>query len=238
MALNTTYRRTDLEESMDDFSMDNESLVIALDDIARINQLLGGNSVTLEGVKKLIEDFPKDQTITIMDFGCGGGDMLRMLAKFGQENGLKFNLIGIDANEATIRHAEKCSAEFENISYLAEDIFEYDFSKYKIDIALITLTLHHFKDEGILKIVNVILNLVTKGIVVNDLHRSRLAYRLFQMIIFIFRLKKMTADDGLISILRGFKREDLEKYSRNLQLKKYSIKWKWAFRYQWIIEKI
>jgi len=238
MALNTTYRRTDLEESMDDFSMDNESLVIALDDIARINQLLGGNSVTLEGVKKLIEDFPKDQTITIMDFGCGGGDMLRMLAKFGQENGLKFNLIGIDANEATIRHAEKCSAEFENISYLAEDIFEYDFSKYKIDIALITLTLHHFKDEGILKIVNVILNLVTKGIVVNDLHRSKLAYRLFQMIIFIFRLKKMTADDGLISILRGFKREDLEKYSRNLQLKKYSIKWKWAFRYQWIIEKI
>ena len=238
MAVNTTYRRTDLDESMDDFSMDNESLVIALDDIARINQLLGGNSVTLEGVKKLIEDFPKDQTITIMDFGCGGGDMLRMLAKFGQENGLKFNLIGIDANEATIRHAEKCSAEFENISYLAEDIFEYDFSKYKIDIALITLTLHHFKDEGILKIVNVILNLVTKGIVVNDLHRSKLAYRLFQMIIFIFRLKKMTADDGLISILRGFKREDLEKYSRELQLKKYSIKWKWAFRYQWIIEKI
>ncbi|KIA83694.1 methyltransferase [Kaistella solincola] len=238
MALNTTYRRTDLEESMDDFSMDNESLVIALDDIARINQLLGGNSVTLQGVKKLIKDFPIDQTITIMDFGCGGGDMLRMLAKFGQENGLKFNLIGIDANEATIRHAEKCSAQFDNISYLAEDIFLYDFSEYKIDIALITLTLHHFKDEGILKIVNVILNLVTKGIVVNDLHRSKLAYRLFQMIIFIFNLKKMTAEDGLISILRGFKREDLEKYSKDLQLKKYSIKWKWAFRYQWIIEKI
>lgn len=236
MALDTTFR-TDLVESMDDFSMDNEGLVTALDDIARINQLLGGNSVTLEGVQYLIKDFPKDKIITIMDFGCGSGDMLRMLSKFGRENNLKFQLIGIDANEATIRHAENCSTEFDNITYLAEDIFLYDFSKYNIDIALITLTLHHFKDDEILKIMRVILNLVKKGIVVNDLQRSKLAYRLFQAIIFIFRLEKMTAEDGLISILRGFKREDLEKFSKDLGLKKYSIKWKWAFRYQWIIEK-
>ena len=236
MALDTTYR-TDLEESMDDFSMDNDGLVIALDDIARINQLLGGNSVTLDGVQHLIKDLQKDQTITIMDFGCGSGDMLRMLSKFGAENNLKFQLIGIDANEATIRHAEKCSTDFENITYLAEDIFLYDFSKLKIDIALITLTLHHFKDDEILKIMRVILNLVRKGIVVNDLQRSKLAYRLFQMIIFIFRSEKMTANDGLISILRGFKKEDLQNYSRDLGLKKYSINWKWAFRYQWIITK-
>ena len=236
MALDTTYR-TDLEESMDDFSMDNDGLVTALNDIAQINQLLGGNSVTLDGVQHLIKDLPKDQTITIMDFGCGSGDMLRMLSKFGAENNLKFQLIGIDANEATIRHAEKCSTEFTNITYLAEDIFLYDFSKYKIDIALITLTLHHFKDDEILKIMRVILNLVQKGIVVNDLQRSKLAYRLFQMIIFIFRLEKMTANDGVISILRGFKKEDLQNYSKDLGLKKYSINWKWAFRYQWIITK-
>ena len=163
--------------------------------------------------------------------------MLRMISKFGKENNWKFQLIGIDANEATIRHAKKCSTEFDNITYLGEDIFLYDFSKYNIDIALITLTLHHFKDDEILKIMRVILNLVKKGIVVNDLQRSKLAYRLFQAIIYIFRLEKMTAEDGLISILRGFKREDLEQFSKDLGLKKYSIKWKWAFRYQWIIEK-
>ena len=236
MALDTTYR-TDQEESMDDFSMDNDGLITALDDIARINQLLGGNPVTLDGVKILIKDLPKDKTITIMDFGCGSGDMLRMLSKYGIQNNLKFNLIGIDANEATIRHAEKCSADFENITYLTEDIFMYDFSKYNIDIALITLTLHHFKNDEIIKIMKVIYTIVKKGIVVNDLQRSKIAYRLFQAMIFIFRLEKMTANDGLISILRGFKREDLDKFSKDLALKKYSIKWKWAFRYQWIITK-
>lgn len=236
MALDTTYR-TDLEESMDDFSLDNDDLTTALDDIAKINRFLGGNAVTLDGVKYLLKELPENSEITIMDFGCGSGDMLRMLSKYGAANNLKFNLIGIDANEATIRHAENCSADYKNITYLAEDIFKYDFSQYKIDIAVMTLTLHHFKDEDILKILGTVNNLVTKGTVVNDLQRSKVAYRLFQLIIFIFRLDRMTADDGLISILRGFKKADLEKYASALNLKKYRIAWKWAFRYQWIIEK-
>ncbi|MBU4538049.1 MAG: methyltransferase domain-containing protein [Weeksellaceae bacterium] len=236
MALDTTYR-TDLAESMDDFSLDNDELTTALDDIAKINRFLGGNAVTLHGVKYLLKDVLKNSEITIMDFGCGSGDMLRMLSKYGAANNLKFNLIGIDANEATVRHAENCSVDHKNITYLAEDIFKYDFSKYKIDIALITLTLHHFNDEDILKILRTINNLVTTGIVVNDLQRSKMAYRLFQAIIFIFRLDKMTADDGLISILRGFKKAELQKYASALNFKKHRIAWKWAFRYQWIIEK-
>lgn len=236
MALDTTYR-TDLEESMDDFSMDNEGLVTALDDIAKINHLLGGNAVTLDGVKQIIKNLPGDQEITIMDFGCGNGDMLRMLADFGKKNQLKFHLIGIDANEATIRHAENCSKNYPNISYLAEDIFLFDFSKFNIDIALITLTLHHFKDPEIVKLMDVIFKIVKRGIIVNDLQRSKIAYRLFQAIIFIFRLEKMTANDGLISILRGFKKPDLVQFSEELGFKKYSIKWKWAFRWQWIVVK-
>ncbi|SFH86181.1 methyltransferase domain-containing protein [Halpernia frigidisoli] len=236
MALDTTYR-TDLEESMDDFSMDNDGLITALDDLARINKFLGGNSVTIEGIEKLLKNYQKSETITILDFGCGDGEMLRQVADYGKRQNINFNLIGIDANAATIRYAENNSKNYSNISYLAEDIFLYDFSKINIDIALITLTLHHFKDPEILNLMKVIFNLVRKGIVVNDLQRSKIAYRLFQAIIFVFRLEKMTANDGLISILRGFKKPDLEKFSHQLDFKKYSITWKWAFRWQWIIWK-
>ena len=44
----------------------------------------------------------------------------------------------------------------------------------------------------------------------------------------------MIKQDGLISILRAFKREELEHMSEKLNLKS-QISWKWAFRYQWII---
>jgi hypothetical protein len=75
------------------------------------------------------------------------------------------------------------------------------------------------------------------GIVINDLQRSAVAYRLFQLVCFLFRLNSMSRQDGLISILRGFKKEELVNFSKRLQLNKYKIQWKWAFRYQWIIEK-
>jgi hypothetical protein len=50
MALNTTYR-TNESEIMDDFQLEGDELRDALDKIAKINQLLGGNKLTLLGVK-------------------------------------------------------------------------------------------------------------------------------------------------------------------------------------------
>ena len=76
------------------------------------------------------------------------------------------------------------------------------------------------------------------GIVINDLQRSKLAYKLFKIICMLFSLSKMSREDGLISILRGFKKKELEEFSKKLNLKNYTINWKWAFRYQWIIVKI
>ena len=73
---------------------------------------------------------------------------------------------------------------------------------------------------------------------INDLHRNAIAYRLFQVICFVFKLNEMPRDDGLISILRGFKKKELVNYSNELKFKDYNIQWKWAFRYQWIISKI
>ncbi len=52
---------------MDDFSLQGEELQAALDQIAQINQLLGGNQLTLHGIKKILKKCPKNQTITIAD---------------------------------------------------------------------------------------------------------------------------------------------------------------------------
>jgi hypothetical protein len=75
------------------------------------------------------------------------------------------------------------------------------------------------------------------GIIINDLHRSKTAYRLFKIISKIFGLNRMSTEDGLVSILRGFKKSDLKAFSKRLGFKKYSIAWRWAFRYEWIIYK-
>lgn len=237
MLISTKYR-TELPESMDDFTLEGEILRDALDKIAQINELLGGNKLTLLGVKTLLKNVAVDTEITIVDVGCGNGDMLRKLADYGLKNDLKLKLIGIDANNFTVNHAVDLSKNYPNISYCCENIFDKAFVALKYDIILSTLVLHHFKEDEIIEVLTVFYTNARLGIVINDLQRSLIAYRLFQLLCFVFRLNAMSRKDGLVSILRGFKKEDLIGFSEKLNLKKYSIQWKWVFRYQWIISKI
>ena len=236
MFLNTKYR-SNKEEKMDVFSLKGENLRDALDNIAKINQLLGGNLLTIRGVQKLIRTISKKEKITILDVGCGNGDMLRKLADYGYKKNLNFQLIGIDANNFTINHAKQLSENYSNISFLCLDIFEEAFRELNYDIVLCTLTLHHFKDNQIINLLKIFYSNSKIGIVINDLHRNAIAYRLFQVICFVFKLNEMSRDDGLISILRGFKKKELVNFSNELKLENFHIKWKWAFRYEWIISK-
>jgi len=234
--LNTLYRSEE-EEIMDDFAMEGEILKNALDKIAKINQLLGGNTLTLRGVQELIATIPNKTEISIIDVGCGNGDMLRTLADYGLKNNLNFQLIGIDANAFAINYAQKLSNNYPNISFRCENVFGKAFEELKCDIILSTLTLHHFKDDEIMELMTVFNANSQIGIVINDLHRSIISYRLFQVLCFVFQLNTMSRKDGLISILRGFKKEDLVHFSKKLKFTNDKIQWKWAFRYQWIVKK-
>ena len=235
MMLINTKHRTNQSEIMDDFDMQGEVLRNALDKIAKINQRLGGNQLTLQGVTSIIEKKSIEEKITIVDVGCGNGDMLRTLADYAENRNLDFELIGIDANQFTLNYAKELSIHYPKIKYRCEDIFDKSFSALHYDIVLCTLTLHHFKDEEIINLLEVFKANAKLGIVINDLHRSSISYRLFQVFCFVFGLNEMSRKDGLVSILRGFKKPELEYFSKKLNLKNYSIHWKWAFRYQWII---
>jgi 2-polyprenyl-3-methyl-5-hydroxy-6-metoxy-1,4-benzoquinol methylase len=234
----STSIRSNEPETMDNFAMKGDVLKDALDKIANINQLLGGNKVTLEGVKFLLSRVDKSKTYRIVDLGCGNGDMLRTLSAFAAKEKINLELIGIDANSFTVKHAQSLSANYDNITYQCLDIFSDKSWEDPYDIILCTLTLHHFKDQEIYTLLRNFLLKSRLGFVVNDLHRSAVAYYLFKALCFVFRLNDMSREDGLVSILRGFKKTDLERYADHLNVSKYSIKWKWAFRYQWIVETI
>jgi 2-polyprenyl-3-methyl-5-hydroxy-6-metoxy-1,4-benzoquinol methylase len=205
MPVSTKYR-TQEAEIMDDFSLEGEELRDALDKIAGINKLLGGNRLTLKGVKHLLAKAGTSGEVVVADIGCGNGDMLRMLSDYGKKHKINFKLIGIDANRFTVNYAEKLSVAYPDIEYKCFDIFKDEFSALRYDIALCTLTLHHFKDEEILEIIATFKRNAAIGIVINDLHRSKLAYRLFKAICSVFGLNRMSREDGLTSILRGFKK--------------------------------
>ncbi|MGK4568269.1 class I SAM-dependent methyltransferase [Flavobacterium sp. 3HN19-14] len=172
---------------MDDFAMKGETLRDALDKIAALNKFLGGNKLTLNGVKKLIAEIPLQKKVTIIDVGCGNGDMLRYLADYARENKVNCQFIGIDLNEFTIDYARKLSEIYPEISFQCLDIFSQQFIDLKYDIALCTLTLHHFKNKEIVDVMNILKANSKNGIVINDLHRSQLFLRLISNRLFLLQ---------------------------------------------------
>jgi 2-polyprenyl-3-methyl-5-hydroxy-6-metoxy-1,4-benzoquinol methylase len=230
-----TKQRTEAIEVMDDFSINGKILHDTLDTLANINKWLGGNKVTLNGLKKVIKNHPKKEPLTIIDLGCGGGDILRKVANFAKKQGYTIKLIGIDANKDAMVYARQLSKNYPEISFIDCDIFSDEFESLQYDVVLTTLFLHHFKEDQIINILSRTRQKAKLGIVVNDLHRSRVAYYLFKLVCLTIK-NQMVIDDGLTSILRGFKHKELESFSKELQVTP-QIKWKWAFRYQWIIQK-
>lgn len=220
---------------MDDFSLKGELLRDTLDKLGNINKWLGGNRVTLDGIMQLLKNQPKNKTYTIIDLGCGHGDILRQVVKFGHKHQYSFRLIGIDANQDAIAYATELSSEYPNITFKSIDIFSDQFETLNFDIALTTLFLHHFKEEEIKILLKKLYANANIGLVINDLQRSKLAYGLFKLLGLVIT-NQMIKQDGLTSILRAFKREELEEISQQLHLKS-QIRWKWAFRYQWLIKK-
>lgn len=234
--LNTKYRTRETE-LMDDFDLQGKKLVKTLKDLENINAWLGGNQITMNGIKRLIKNHPKNKPIHIVDVGCGNGGMLRKIAFWARKKDFKINLTGIDANPHAIKIAQQLGEDFPEINFLTLNVFSEKFSQHQYDIILCTLTLHHFKDREVEKLLYLFTQQAGLGVVINDLQRSKTAYRLFRAFCAVFIHNDIARKDGLTSILRGFRKNELLGFSKKLTAENHSICWKWAFRYQWIIQK-
>jgi len=235
MSIDTTHRSKGIE-IMDDLDMSGDLLINSLDQLANINKWLGGNKITIRGIKTLLKNQAKQNLFRIVDLGCGHGDILRKVAKFGRKNGYKFELLGIDANQATIDYANQLSVDFPEISYRKQDVLSPEFENETYDIALCTLFLHHFEDDIAFDFMQALTKNAKIGVVINDLHRHKMAYCLFKLVT-LTNKNHMIVSDGLMSILKAFKRKDFERFSEKLNYKS-TITWCWAFRFQWIISKL
>jgi ubiquinone/menaquinone biosynthesis C-methylase UbiE len=227
------YRNTEVE-LMDDPNVDIDTLRQVFKDINKSNRYLGGNAITIEKVSELIKEFPKN-CYTIVDMGCGDGETLRELAKYFRKSSVEVVLIGLDLSENAISIGQILSVDFPEITFLKQDILTLQPLDLNCDILLCTLTMHHFSNEQIPSFLSQFTKLANLGVVINDLHRSVLAYYLFKMFSAIFIKTKIAKHDGLISIKSGFKNKDLISFSKDLPHITHSINWKWAFRYVWVM---
>jgi len=227
--------RSTQPELMDDFREGIQKLRIVFDDINRVNSILGGSNITVNAVADIIEANIQDE-YTIVDMGCGDGNMLRELARYCRKRKINARLVGIDLNADALQLGKEASLDYPEIEFQHRDILELQENDLNCDIIINTLCMHHFENKDLLLFLNKFNQLASLGVVINDLQRSRWAYYLFKAFSLIFIKTKTAKIDGLISISKGFLKSDLVQYSQRLPDVQHDIRWKWAFRYVWIMK--
>ncbi len=227
--------RIETNEIMDVQDLDREVLSTALKDIDRSNRWLGGYRLTRKALGHLTVNHPTIP-FSILDVGCGDGAMLRHLANSFRNEERKVELYGLDLNSQTIELARERSLDYPEIKYFCGDVRERDPDIPHCDFVISTLTMHHFGDADIPIFMENSRTYAKKAVVINDLHRSRIAYYLFMIFSAIFIKSSVARNDGLISIRRGFRKLELQNYAEQFPGYEHLIQWKWAFRFVWIMK--
>lgn len=222
------------EELMDDLDSGGEIIDQTLRELETVNRLLGGNHVTINGLDKLLSNHSKTDPIVIADLGCGGGDIMILVAKWARKKGYSVELKGYDANPNIIAYAERNCTNYPEISFYTEDIFSDSFKANRYDIVICTLFTHHFKDDQLISIFNQFKTQAKIGVVINDLHRHWFAYHSIKLLTQLFSKSPMVRYDAPLSVRRAFRKNELERIMKSADIGSFSLKWMWAFRWQLI----
>jgi 2-polyprenyl-3-methyl-5-hydroxy-6-metoxy-1,4-benzoquinol methylase len=224
--------RSSEAEIMDDLNCTGYVLERTLRELEIINKWLGGNRITIDALEQLLESYPKDREITIVDLGCGGGDMLRIIDSWGKNKKFRLILTGIDANPNIVAFAKQNLAPYPHIQFQTLNIFSEEFRSQKYDIVIGTLFYHHFSNDQLIQFFRQLKKQVAIGFIINDIHRHWFAYYSIKLLTQSFSKSSMVKYDAPLSVLRAFKGRELRKMLERTAAENFTIRWKWAFRWQ------
>jgi SAM-dependent methyltransferase len=228
-------KRSYKKELLDQDNIPFEDIKQNMKELDFINAKLGGHKITLEGVRALLTKIKpgskKNKEVSVLEIGCGGGDNLRAIKNYCKKEHIRVELSGVDINPHCIDFA-RSRADNEEIEFVACD-YKYVFFSEKPDIIFCSLFCHHFTDEEVIEILEWMNENSRIGFFINDLHRHPFAYYSIKWLAKFFSKSYLVKNDAPLSVLRGFKRKELEMLNAKCSIVNVQIKWKWAFR--WLV---
>jgi SAM-dependent methyltransferase len=206
----------------------------ALKEVDTINHLLGGYNVMFDALDQLQWT---DEIMTIVDLGCGGGDMLRVIADWALKAQRHVNLIGIDFNPVMTTFAREESTAFPNIHFKTLNVLDEKLLDLRADVIINSLFCHHFDNDELVTLVGRMDKLASQAVIINDIHRHWFAYYSIKMLTAVFSRNPLVRYDAALSVARSLTRREWQDILKRANITSYSLRWMWAFRWQIIITK-
>jgi 2-polyprenyl-3-methyl-5-hydroxy-6-metoxy-1,4-benzoquinol methylase len=159
----------------------------------------------------IYQDYLKPQlgsSASLLDLGCGGGDLVLRLAAWAAQDGIKLELCAVDPDARALAFMAS-RARPPNIRLLRASSRDLVKAGERFDIVLSNHLLHHLAAAEVADLCQDTEQLTERFALHNDICRSDLAYLSFALLGLVFH-RSLISVDGLLSIRRSFTTAELQ----------------------------
>jgi len=179
-----------------------------LQDIERLNRFFGGARTALLHLSRMITE--RSQTrLTILDIATGGADIPRTICRWARQRKLTVTVEAMDRSHQVLAAAAEWSVGYPEIRLRQVEAPPLPYPEHSFDYVLCSLFFHHLTEAQGIHLLREMRRVARHGLIVNDLMRSRLARILTGSATRLLSGNRLTRHDGPMSVLRGFRPEEL-----------------------------
>jgi 2-polyprenyl-3-methyl-5-hydroxy-6-metoxy-1,4-benzoquinol methylase len=161
--------------------------------------------------RHVIEDAARlGGSATVLEVGCGGGDVLASLARASARAGIDVRLVGLDRDPRAVARARQTLASYPNARVQQGSIDDLARLADASDYVFCNHVLHHVPPDEVVPVLRKLRLAARRRLLVNDLERSAVAYGLYTLLAGVAFRRSFVYADGRLSIRKGFRVPELQ----------------------------
>jgi ubiquinone/menaquinone biosynthesis C-methylase UbiE len=177
-------------ELMDDLSRPDSEFVEAYNELTAVNKHLGG-------IRAIERFLPKDAML-VLDVASGGCDVGEALV-----SRRRCQVVSLDMNPRGLKFARQTAP-------VAGDALQLPFADNTFDAVICSLSFHHLTNAECVSVLREMWRVARRIVIVNDLHRNRVAHASIRILSALFSRSTMFRNDSAASVRRAFRPAELD----------------------------
>lgn len=200
-----------------------EEVKDSLQDVQRVNRYLSGYRVLLHHMGRFFDRHDSLQPLQILDAATGSADQPMEVVRYARQRGIPVRVTAIDINRKMIRFAQEEAQKFPEIRFVQCNVLEMPFREGGFDVVVNSLALHHFSRDHAVTMLKSFSRLARRGVIINDLHRSRVAYGSIYILTRLLTQNRLTRYDAPVSVMNAFTPEEMRTMAQEAGWQQFEV---------------